>query len=114
MNIRMTLPGGIWEKHSGGVGSGDRLAPPSLILASDFRPKQSDTIFEATECIYAEDWNTHLRLYREHRARVVDALESYIYRYPLMIPGATVRTATNVPDATTRLGGAPLNQFESA
>jgi hypothetical protein len=41
----------------------------------------------------------------------VDAVESYIYGYPLMMVGVTGRTATTVPDAMTKLGAAPLNQF---
>ncbi len=41
----------------------------------------------------------------------VDAVESYIYGYPLMMVGVTGRTATTIPDAMTKLGAAPLNQF---
>ncbi|MBS1821591.1 MAG: DUF1254 domain-containing protein [Acidobacteria bacterium] len=44
-------------------------------------------------------------------AQVVDGVLSYIYGYPLMMYGVTGRTGTTVPDATTKLGGAPLNQF---
>lgn len=42
---------------------------------------------------------------------VADGARSYIYGYPLMMFGVTGRTGTTVPNATTRLGGAPLNQF---
>ncbi|MBB5317463.1 DUF1254 domain-containing protein [Tunturibacter empetritectus] len=40
-----------------------------------------------------------------------DGVVSYIYGYPLMMFGVTGRTGTTVPDAMTKLGGAPLNQF---
>jgi hypothetical protein len=42
---------------------------------------------------------------------LVDGVLGYIYGYPLMMFGVTGRTATTVPDAMTRLGAAPLNQF---
>lgn len=42
---------------------------------------------------------------------VADGARSYIYGYPLIIMGVTGRTATNIPNATTRLAAAPLNQF---
>ena len=49
---------------------------------------------------------------RDQPATFVDGVESsYIYGYPLLMFGVTGRTATTVPDATTKLGGAPLNQF---
>jgi hypothetical protein len=48
---------------------------------------------------------------RNQPATFVDGVESYIYGYPLLMFGVTGRTATTVPDATTKLGGAPLNQF---
>src|SRR5215813_1522672 len=41
----------------------------------------------------------------------IDAVETYIYGYPLMMIGVTGRTATTVPDTATKLGAAPLNQF---
>lgn len=40
-----------------------------------------------------------------------DAIQAYIYGYPLIMFGITERIAITVPDATTKLGGAPLNQF---
>ncbi|MCU1224748.1 MAG: hypothetical protein JWQ42_2841 [Edaphobacter sp.] len=42
---------------------------------------------------------------------VADGVLSYIYGYPLLMFGVTGRTATTVPDAMTKLGAAPLNQF---
>src|ERR1700733_4804033 len=42
---------------------------------------------------------------------LVDGVVSYIYGYPLMMFGVTGRTGTTVPDAMTKLGAAPLNQF---
>lgn len=42
---------------------------------------------------------------------VADTVLGYIYGYPLMMFGVTGRIGNNVPDATTKLGGAPLNQF---
>jgi hypothetical protein len=42
---------------------------------------------------------------------VADGVLSYIYGYPLMMFGVTGRTANTVPDAMTKLGAAPLNQF---
>jgi hypothetical protein len=43
--------------------------------------------------------------------QIFDGIFGYIYGYPLVIYGATGRIGNNVPDATTKLGGAPLNQF---
>lgn len=42
---------------------------------------------------------------------VADGVLAYIYGYPLMMFGVTGRTGTAVPNGTTKLGGAPLNQF---
>jgi hypothetical protein len=42
---------------------------------------------------------------------IADGARSYIYGYPLMLMGVTSRTATNVPNATTKLAAPPLNQF---
>ena len=42
---------------------------------------------------------------------VADGVLAYIYGYPLMMFGVTGRTATTVANGTTKLGGAPLNQF---
>jgi DNA sulfur modification protein DndE len=42
---------------------------------------------------------------------VAEGVRSYIYGYPLLMFGVTSRTATNVPDAVTKLAAAPLNQF---
>lgn len=42
---------------------------------------------------------------------LVDGVVGYIYSYPLMMFGVTGRTSTTVPDAMTKLGAAPLNQF---
>jgi hypothetical protein len=50
-------------------------------------------------------------LQREVSPALVDGVVSYIYGYPLMMFGVTGRTATTVPDAMTKLGAAPLNQF---
>ena len=41
----------------------------------------------------------------------VNGLAAYIYGYPLLMFGTTEKVAITVPDATTTLGGAPLNQF---
>jgi hypothetical protein len=41
----------------------------------------------------------------------VDGIDAYIYGYPLLMFGATGRTATTVRDAVTKLGTAPLNRF---
>lgn len=38
---------------------------------------------------------------------------AYIYGYPLLMVDATKNIATNVPDATTTLGRAPINQFSN-
>ena len=48
---------------------------------------------------------------RNYPGLVADGVLSYIYGYPLMMYGVTGRTGTFVPDAMTRLGAAPLNQF---
>lgn len=42
---------------------------------------------------------------------IADGARSYIYGSPLMLMGVTSRTGTNVPNATTKLGAAPLNQL---
>ena len=42
---------------------------------------------------------------------VGDGVLGYIYGYPLLMFGVTGRTANTVPDAMTKLGAAPLNQF---
>ena len=42
---------------------------------------------------------------------VADGALSYIYGYPLLMFGVTGRTGTTVPDAMTKLGAAPINQF---
>jgi hypothetical protein len=51
----------------------------------------------------------------EHEGRgsstFVDGIDTYIYGYPLLMFGATGRTATTVRDAVSKLGAAPLNQF---
>src|SRR5437879_720306 len=41
----------------------------------------------------------------------IDAVEAYIYGYPLLMIGVTGRTSTTVATAGDRLGAAPLNQF---
>lgn len=41
----------------------------------------------------------------------LDAVNAYIYGYPLLMFGVTGRTATTVMNPGDRLGGAPLNQF---
>jgi hypothetical protein len=38
---------------------------------------------------------------------------AYIYGYPLVMMGLTEQVTTNVPNATTALGRAPINQFAS-
>jgi hypothetical protein len=38
---------------------------------------------------------------------------AYTYAYPLVISGVTEQVATNVPDATTTQGRAPVNQFSN-
>jgi hypothetical protein len=40
-----------------------------------------------------------------------DAVQAYIYGYPLMMFGMTTRIGTTVSNPNDRLGGAPLNQF---
>ena len=40
-----------------------------------------------------------------------DAVQAYIYGYPLMMFGVTTRTGTTISNPNDRLGGAPLNQF---
>ena len=41
----------------------------------------------------------------------VNAVDAYIYGYPLLMFGVTGRTATTTPNDHTRLGSAPLNVF---
>jgi hypothetical protein len=48
---------------------------------------------------------------RNYPGLVADGVLSYIYGYPLLMFGVTGRTANTVPDAMTKLGAAPLNQF---
>jgi hypothetical protein len=40
-----------------------------------------------------------------------NAVDAYIYGYPLLMFGTTERVATTVPYAEFQLGAAPLNQF---
>jgi hypothetical protein len=40
-----------------------------------------------------------------------DGVDAYIYGYPLMMLGLTERVATTIPDAKSKAGRAPLNQF---
>ncbi len=39
------------------------------------------------------------------------AYDAYLYAYPLVVMDVSMRQATNVPDATTVAGRAPVNQF---
>lgn len=41
----------------------------------------------------------------------VNAVQAYIYGYPLLMFGVTERASINVPQAGAKLGAAPLNQF---
>jgi len=41
-------------------------------------------------------------------------VEAYVYGYPLVLMGLTEQVTTNVPDATSVLGRAPINQFANA
>jgi hypothetical protein len=50
-------------------------------------------------------------LQRDVPPSLLDGVVGYIYGYPLMMFGVTGRTGTTVPDAMSRLGAAPLNQF---
>jgi DNA sulfur modification protein DndE len=43
-----------------------------------------------------------------------DGVEAYIYGYPLVVMAMTERVVTTTPDATTKLGRAPINQFAKA
>ena len=51
-------------------------------------------------------------------AGVADAfavgVEAYVYGYPLVMMGLTEQVTTNVPNATTVQGRAPINQFNNA
>jgi hypothetical protein len=65
----------------------------------------------ATCCGIQGNSQTLEQIQQTSPAQVVDGVLSYIYGYPLMMFGVTGRTGTTVPDAMSKLGGAPLNQF---
>ncbi len=56
--------------------------------------------------------------YSEEQLKSTDAfaigLDAYIFGYPLVTMGVTERLTTNVHDAVTQLGRAPINQFSNA
>lgn len=57
------------------------------------------------------DCQTLEEIQRIAPVQIFDGILGYIYGYPLVIYGVTGRIGNNVPDAVTKLGGAPLNQF---